>query len=64
MATHNIIIRDDVNNSVNKLCGEQLQKQFDFPNSPSAASGIHYKFKGRIVLDGGNGANASIKETC
>ena len=54
-----ITIRDDVNNSVNKLCGEQLQKQFDFFEQSSAASGIDYKFKGRIeILDGGNGANA------
>lgn len=60
-----ITLRDDVNNSVNKLCGEQLQKQFDFFEQSSAASGVDYKFKGRIeVLDGGNGANApSVLET-
>jgi hypothetical protein len=54
-----------VNNSVNKLCGEQLQKQFDFFEQSSAASGVDYKFKGRIeILDGGNGANApSVLET-
>jgi hypothetical protein len=60
-----ITLRDDVNNSVNKLCGEQLQKQFDFFEQSSAASGVDYKFKGRIeILDGGNGANApSVLET-
>jgi len=60
-----LTVRDDVNNSVNKLAGEQLQKQFDFFEQSSAASGIDYKFKTRIeILDGGNGANApSVLET-
>ena len=54
-----INLRDDVNNSVTKLVGEQIQKQFDFFEQSSAASGIDYKFKTRIeILDGGNGANA------
>ena len=54
-----LTVRDDVSNAVNKLCGEQLQKQFDFFEQSSAASGIDYKFKTRIeILDGGNGANA------
>ena len=58
-------LRDDVNNSVSKLCGEQIQKQFDFFELASAASGIDYKFTTRIeVLDGGNGATApGILET-
>ena len=58
-------LRDDVNNSVSKLCGEQIQKQFDFFEQASAASGIDYKFTTRIeVLDGGNGASApGILET-
>jgi len=58
-------LRDDVNNSVSKLCGEQIQKQFDFFEQASAASGIDYKFTTRIeVLDGGNGATApGILET-
>jgi hypothetical protein len=52
-----LTVRDDVSNAVNKLCGEQLQKQFDFFEQSS--SGIDYKFKTRIeILDGGNGANA------
>ena len=50
-------LRDDVNNSVSKLVGEQVQKQFDFFEQASAASGIDYKFTTRIeMLDGGNGA--------
>ena len=58
-------IRDDVNNSVSKLVGEQIQKQFDFFEQSSAASGIDYKFTGRIeMLDGGNGASTpTVLET-
>lgn len=58
-------LREDVNNSVQKLVGEQLQKQFDFFEMSTAASGIDYKFTTRIeVLDGGNGANTpNILET-
>ena len=53
-----ITLRDDVNNSVTKLVGEQIQKQFDFFEQSSAASGIDYKYTTRIeILDGGNGAN-------
>lgn len=49
-------VRDDVNNEVSKLTGEQLQKQFDFFEQASAASGGTYKFKTKIeILDGGNG---------
>ena len=60
-----INLRDDVNNSVTKLCGEQIQKQFDFFEQSSASSGTDYKFTGRIeMLDGGNGANAvTVLET-
>ena len=60
-----INIRDDVNNSVTKLCGEQIQKQFDFFEQSSASSGTDYKFTARIeMLDGGNGANAvNVLET-
>ena len=53
-----INLRDDVNNSVTKLVGEQIQKQFDFFEQSSAASGIDYKFTARTeVLDGGQGAS-------
>ena len=53
-----VVIRDDVSGAVSKLVGEQLQKQFDFFEQSSAASGIDYKFTTVIeLLDGGNGAN-------
>ena len=60
-----ITLRDDVNNSVTKLVGEQIQKQFDFFEQSSAASGSDYKFVTRIeILDGGNGINvANVLET-
>ena len=60
-----INIRDDVNNSVTRLCGEQIQKQFDFFEQSSASSGTDYKFTGRIeMLDGGNGSSApTVLET-
>jgi hypothetical protein len=54
-------VRDDAGGLVSKLVGEQLQKQLDFMEQSSAASGIDYKFLTRFeVLDGGNGANAPI----
>jgi hypothetical protein len=58
-------LREDVNNNVQKLVGEQLQKQFDFFEQSSAASGIDYKYTTRIeILDGGNGANTpNVLET-
>ena len=50
-------VRDDAGGNVSKLVGEQLQKQLDFMEQASAASGIDYKFLTRFeVLDGGNGA--------
>ena len=60
-----LTLRDDVSNNVQKLVGEQLQKQFDFFEQSSAASGTDYKFVTRIeVTDGGNGANAvTVLET-
>jgi hypothetical protein len=58
-------LRDDVTSSVQKLVGEQVQKQFDFFEQASAASGIDYKFTTRCeMLDGGNGAyTPTILET-
>jgi len=58
-------LRDDVSGNVQRKVGEQLQKQFDFFEQSSAASGIDYKFLTRIeILDGGNGANeVGILET-
>jgi len=53
-------LRDDVTNAVTKLVGQQLQKQFDFFEQSSAASGGDYKFLMRIeMLDGGNGAEGA-----
>jgi len=49
-------VRDDINNNVTKLVGQQLQQQFDFFNQSSAFSGQDYKFYMTIeILDGGNG---------
>lgn len=60
-----VSLRDDVSGNVQKLVGEQLQKQFDFLEQSSAASGIDYKFNLRIeMLDGGNGENVpTVLET-
>lgn len=50
-------IRDDAGGSVSKLVGQQLQKQMDFVEQASAATGQDYKFQTNIeILDGGNGA--------
>jgi hypothetical protein len=50
-------VRDDVTGAVQKIVGEQLQKQFDFYEQASAVSGIDYKFTARCeILDGGNGS--------
>jgi hypothetical protein len=50
-------LRDDATGLVQRVVGEQLQKQFDFLEQAGARSGIDYKFTTRIdVLDGGNGA--------
>jgi len=52
-----INLRDDANGQVQKLVGQQIQKQFDFMEQASARSGIDYKFQTNIeMLDGGNGA--------
>ena len=52
-----INLRDDASGQVSRLVGEQLQKQLDFMEQASAASGIDYKFTTKCeILDGGNGA--------
>ena len=58
-------LRDDVNNAVSKLVGEQIQKQFDFFEQASAVSGIDYKFTARTeILDGGQGSSTpNVLET-
>lgn len=54
-------IRDDASGAVSRLVGEQLQKQMDFLEMSSAASGIDYKFTTKVeILDGGNGANEPV----
>ena len=52
-----VTLRDDQAGNIAKMVGEQIQKQFDFQEQASAASGIDYKFTLQIdILDGGNGA--------
>jgi hypothetical protein len=52
-----INVRDDASGQVAKLVGQQLQKQMDFVEQASAATGQDYKFQTNIeILDGGNGA--------
>jgi hypothetical protein len=60
-----VTLRDDAGGNVSKLVGEQVQKQFDFAEQSSAASGIDYKFVLKFeMLDGGNGINQpNILET-
>ena len=54
-------IRDDASGSVSKAVGQQLQKQLDFVEQASAATGQDYKFQTNIeILDGGNGAAAPV----
>ena len=54
-------VRDDASGSVSKAVGQQLQKQLDFVEQASAASGQDYKFQTNIeILDGGNGLAAPI----
>jgi hypothetical protein len=51
-----INLRDDAAGNVSKLVGQQLQKQMDFVEQASAATGQDYKFQVNYeILDGGNG---------
>jgi hypothetical protein len=60
-APMNINVRDDASNTVSRLVGQQLQKQMDFVEQASAATGQDYKFQTNIeILDGGNGVAAPI----
>ena len=55
------MLRVVASGSVSKLVGQQLQKQMDFVEQASAASGQDYKFETNIeVLDGGNGTAAPV----
>jgi len=50
-----LTLREDASNNVQRSIGSQLQKQFDFFEQASAASGGDYKFHTKIeILDGGN----------
>ena len=54
-------VRDDATGNVSKIVGQQLQKQLDFVEQASAASGQDYKFQTNIeILDGGNGASTPV----
>jgi hypothetical protein len=54
-------VRDDAGGNISRVIGSQLQKQLDFAEMSSAASGINYKFQTTFqVLDGGNGTNVPI----
>jgi hypothetical protein len=54
-------LRDDASGNVTKLVGQQLQKQLDFMEQASAASGIDYKFVTKLeMLDGGNGVTQPV----
>jgi hypothetical protein len=54
-------IRDDASGTVAKAVGQQVQKQLDFVEQASAATGQDYKFQTNIeVLDGGNGTSAPV----
>jgi hypothetical protein len=56
-----INVRDDASGNVSRLVGQQLQKQMDFVEQASAATGQDYKFQTNIeILDGGNGTATPI----
>ncbi len=55
-----LTLREDANNNVQKIIGQQLQRQFDFFEQQSAVSSGTYKFQTRIeILDGGNGVDGA-----
>ena len=57
-----INLREDANNNIQKVIGQQLQRQFDFYEQSSAVSGGTYKFQTKIeILDGGNGDTSSAQ---
>jgi hypothetical protein len=63
--TITINLRDDAGGQVQRLVGEQLQKQMDFMEQASASSGIDYTFVTKCeILDGGNGLSTpTVLET-
>ncbi len=63
--TSTINIRDDAGGNISRLVGQQIQKQMDFVEQASAATGQDYKFQLNYeVLDGGNGTQTpNVLET-
>lgn len=60
-ADMSVNIRDDASGTVARAVGQQLQKQLDFVEQASAATGQDYKFQTNIeILDGGNGTSAPV----
>jgi hypothetical protein len=56
--TMTVNIRDDASGSVSSAVGQQIQKQMDFVEQASAATGQDYKFETVLqILDGGNGTS-------
>ena len=48
-----LVIRDDIQNSVARLAGKQVQRQLNHFNQQAALSGTDYKFNTRLeILDG------------
>jgi hypothetical protein len=59
--TLSVNVRDDASGSVAKAVGQQIQKQLDFVEQASAATGQDYKFQLNMeILDGGNGTAAPV----
>ena len=53
-----ITVRDDASSAVQRVLGEQMQRQLDHYNQSSPQVGEDYKFVTKIeILDGGNGAH-------
>jgi len=51
--TMTLVIRDDIQNSVARLAGKQVQRQLNHFNQQSGLSGSDYKFNTRLeILDG------------
>jgi hypothetical protein len=54
-------VRDDASGTVSRAVGQQVQKQLDFVEQASAATGQDYKFQTNVqILDGGNGTVAPV----
>lgn len=60
-----LVVRDDASGIMQKLVGQQLQRQFDVLNQATARSGADYKFTITVeILDGGNGSTTeTVLET-